>query len=295
MEVKRKKSGFTIVELLTVLAIIAMLVGLLIPSLTMVRNIAKETKQKSQFAAIEQALLAFRSDYGDYPPSGQRDETPTNSAVHYCGAQKLAEALLGLDLLGFHPRSGWRADGYDASGTEWSYDPDEVRGDDSLYERVGPYLELTSANAFTLNDFFGVGNTAPLRADRFVLCDSFGAKKVTLPQPDGTTTVVNAGTPILYYKANTYSKIHKPAPGQIPIYGYADNIFLIGLNPLNLDKGRLGDNYGFYQAFYDFITDPKILDTTNRLWPYRADSYILISAGADGLYGTSDDITNFRN
>jgi hypothetical protein len=27
--------------------------------------------------------------------------------------------------------------------------------------------------------------------------------------------------------------------------------------------------------------------------PYRADSYILISAGRDGLYGTADDIVNF--
>jgi hypothetical protein len=28
-------------------------------------------------------------------------------------------------------------------------------------------------------------------------------------------------------------------------------------------------------------------------WPVNADSYVLISAGADGLYGTADDITNF--
>jgi hypothetical protein len=30
-----------------------------------------------------------------------------------------------------------------------------------------------------------------------------------------------------------------------------------------------------------------------RPWPYRSDSYLLISAGADGLYGTDDDIRNF--
>ncbi len=45
--------------------------------------------------------------------------------------------------------------------------------------------------------------------------------------------------------------------------------------------------------FYDYITDPKATGASGRDWPYRADSYILISAGADGLYGTSDDITNF--
>jgi hypothetical protein len=28
--------------------------------------------------------------------------------------------------------------------------------------------------------------------------------------------------------------------------------------------------------------------------PYRRDSYILISAGYDGLYGTADDVLNFE-
>ena len=28
--------------------------------------------------------------------------------------------------------------------------------------------------------------------------------------------------------------------------------------------------------------------------PYRADSYILMSAGFDGLYGTKDDVFNFE-
>ena len=42
--------------------------------------------------------------------------------------------------------------------------------------------------------------------------------------------------------------------------------------------------------FYNYITDPKV---TAVDWPYRPDSYILISAGVDGLYGTNDDICNF--
>jgi hypothetical protein len=42
--------------------------------------------------------------------------------------------------------------------------------------------------------------------------------------------------------------------------------------------------------FYSYIRDPKVLA---RAWPYRPDSYILISAGPDGLYGTNDDIRNF--
>ena len=56
-------------ELLTVLAIIAILVGLLMPALGLVRNRAKEASQRAQFATIDMALLAFKTDFGDYPPS----------------------------------------------------------------------------------------------------------------------------------------------------------------------------------------------------------------------------------
>ncbi|GAI17076.1 unnamed protein product, partial [marine sediment metagenome] len=127
MDVKRKKSGFTpletkvsnrgsnrfltgftLAEILTVMGIIALLVGLLLPALGWVRRVARETKQKAQLTTIGLALEAFKSpdDYGDYPPSDGYDyQTGTGIELNYCGAQKLAEALLGWDLLGFHPDS----------------------------------------------------------------------------------------------------------------------------------------------------------------------------------------------
>ncbi len=53
--------------MLIVLGIIALLVGLLLPAMTTVRNSAKETKQKAQFSSINLALVTFKNDYGDYP------------------------------------------------------------------------------------------------------------------------------------------------------------------------------------------------------------------------------------
>jgi prepilin-type N-terminal cleavage/methylation domain-containing protein len=67
--VRRKRSGLTMIEMLIVVGIIAILVGLLIPAVSMVRNKARIVKQKAQFTAIDLGLAAFRSDYGDYPPS----------------------------------------------------------------------------------------------------------------------------------------------------------------------------------------------------------------------------------
>jgi hypothetical protein len=261
----------------------------------MVRRIAKETKQKAQLTTIGLALTAFKNDYGDYPPSHWWDETdPAPSIQDYCGAQKLAEALLGWDLLGFHPDSVW-----DAAGTAYGPPAPSIA---NLQERRGPYLELATANAFRLGGLEGLfNNPAPLEPDTFVICDVFGVKKITLA--NGET--VKAGAPILYYRANTSSKSIEPIgvpPNYIDqIYNFRDNTIVTQVKATEDGKEHpLTDWFFFYYGdptavppvVIGYIQDPKV---TAKSWPYRPDSYILISAGADGEYGTTDDITNFGN
>ncbi len=281
---ERKKTGLTIIELLIVLGIIALLVGLLLPAVSAVKKMAKETKQKAQFATIELALEAFKNDYGDYPPSDWFLLPPHPSSIHYCGSQRLAEALLGWDLLGFHPNSAWREDGLDVTGGPGTYDPAQTRdinGDgvpDTFDERKGPYLELANVGAFRLVDLFET--IVFLDPNTFVICDVFGAKKISM----ANGKIVRAGAPILYYRADTSgNKIST-------IYNRRDNRFLI----LTKQIADFSRDHPLMRAgiFYDYIKNPKI---TARDWPYRPDSYILISAGADGLYGTPDDICNFGN
>ena len=278
---ERKRTGLTVVELLIVLGIIAILVGLLVPALSAVKKMAKETKQKAQFSTIELALATFKNDYGDYPPSNW---TPAELTGDYCGAQKLAESLLGWDLLGFHPRSAWRSDGLDSNGGTEAYDPAQTRdndGDgvpDTLNERKGPYLEMASVSAFKLNDLFRSGQLA---AETYVMCDVFTWKKVALP--DGSTA--QAGAPILYYKADTSKKLIRD------MYNVLDNDALIQMKyDMDGKFHNLANTDNQYEFFYEYIRDPKI---EARAWPYRPDSYILISAGTDGIYGTNDDIKNF--
>ena len=69
---KRKYSGVTLIEILMVAGIIVVLAGLLIPTMTMVRKVANQTKQKADLNAIELAITTFRNDDGDYPPSGRQ-------------------------------------------------------------------------------------------------------------------------------------------------------------------------------------------------------------------------------
>lgn len=279
---KQKKHGLTLIEMLIVLGIIALFVGILLPALNAVKNTAKEAKQKAHFNSIEIALINFKNDYGDYPPSALEPG--------YCGAQKLSEALMGWDLLGFNPKSDFNANGWNDEGV-FIYDPN------SFDKRKGPYLESENANAFKLGSLFN--NTLTLNPDTYVLCDVFSMTKVRLI--DGQT--VSAGAPILYYRANTSGKTIRT------IYDVDDNDPIIELKEIKDNRGhplRSGPYPApfvnldeFFYGVEDpvdpkigYIQDPKI---TARPWPYRPDSYLLISAGADGLYGTGDDIRNFGN
>ena len=297
MNDKHRKYGFTMIELLTVVAIIAMLVGLLIPALNMVRNAAKQAKQRAQLTTIDSALMVWRNDHGEYPES---DLEPDRD---YCGAKKLTEALLGRDLMGFHPDSTFDSVGpiYNMTGLT------ELEKQANLKKRQGPYLELGSVSAFK------IGNTGTLkdglfeepgrlRPETFVLCDIFGVRRISL----GKGNTVIAGSPILYYRANTSSKTMDLSldPSMVnQIYNAYDNLFLLALGRLTPDGRPSTDPVGhplygggtgeyFYDPAYKII-DQKVLSASGRRWPHRPDSYILISAGLDGEYGTSDDICNF--
>lgn len=295
-----RRLAFTIVELLTVITIIAILIGILVPSLRAVRLTARKVKQKSQMHAIDTALEVFNEAYGGYPQSKMRDE----DGKFYGGAFKLAEALVGQDLLGFDPRSRWRADLYYSQNIQLLYyglDRDS---------RLGPYMELENANAYQFGKLYP-SVAQPLR-ERYVLCDVFrrgaGAQKI--------------GMPILYYRADTFNKSderpHDPnkyslggltEDSSTNIYNYYDCFDIVSLgvppggagarrHPMADMTSRGGTLEGIFR-FYKQTRNSKVRiwnRTLNKFewWPYNAESFILLSAGPDGLYGTTDDIGNFN-
>jgi type II secretory pathway pseudopilin PulG len=315
----KKNKAFTIVELLTSITIIALLIGILLPSITMVRRMAKETAQKAQFATMDMVIEAFKQDYGEYPESDWMEPAPMSRP--YCGAQKLTEALLGWDLQGFHPKTAWRRDGYDNRTdlpvNSWSYDPlrQRVRPDGqyyTLFERKGPYLDVAKTSVFRLGNSAGqndglynlTGNTNfDASLPNYVICDVFGVKKITIvKQPSGETVVTTAGSPILYYRAKTSSKMFtynaNPNVAETMIYNYYDNYALLKLGVLPSGKTHQlmipPTGTYFFSPGYKII-DEKIYSASGgtQLWPHRPDTYILISAGADHSFGTEDDIFNF--
>jgi len=57
-----RRAAFTIVELLTVMSIIVILIGLLVPALNQVKKYAYEVKQRAQLKSIDTALELFNSE-----------------------------------------------------------------------------------------------------------------------------------------------------------------------------------------------------------------------------------------
>jgi hypothetical protein len=100
------------------------------------------------------------------------------------------------------------------------------------------------------------------------------------------------GMPILYYKANTSRIAHDYTltPPSQNIYNYMDNNELVGLNK-PWDPTTPHTLFGNAPNFYQSTRNIKV---TSMDRPYRVNSFILISAGFDGEYGTPDDVLNFE-
>ncbi len=306
------EEGFTIIELLTVMSIIIILIGLLTPALNRVRRYAMDVKQRAQFHSIGVALDLFHAEFEGYPESGRYDGSAA-PGLEYCGAMKLAEAMVGQDLKGFNPNSKFRRDGTD--GTTNLYPPKDTPTAIDYAANLKSrkmYLDLENANAYQIGDIYDatkITTDAKFISSSYILCDSYN-------RATNKKTGKKMGMPILYYRADTTKMLYpdsNAAPGTMItdartnnkyIYNFDDNQNLIDMG-MPWDTGpahRLASGgttsdgealAGIYpKYFYDMIRDKKI-DSGDR--PYRADSYILISAGFDGEYGTKDDICNFSN
>jgi len=235
----------------------------------------RDIAQKAQLNALTAALELVKNEFQTYPPSEANDPT----GRPYCGAMKLAEALIGRDQHGIHARSAYRVDGLDPNGLQPLYPakPDVA----NLKLRKGPFVTAKNANAYRLVDIYGKGNTGLFPEDTLVLCDCYRRAR-----PGGAKT----GMPILYYRADPLGTTHDVNhPDNLQnIYRYQDNQALVLLGKPGKPGGvhALADPKRFYQN----TQNPKSGATPE---PYRRDSFILISAGEDGEYGDADDICNF--
>jgi hypothetical protein len=191
-------------------------------------------------------------------------------------------------------------------------------------DRKPQYVELKQTGVYTIHDLWGSGKGTSLIYDSAAFSNNATLRSPVITDVFKRNNAANVsekvGMPILYFKANAGKRFRVNSanqPVQNPAnteyrqwtYNFDDNLEVLKLPWLRdptgaLETGPIPPHYpdedgdgvadDFAQVFYEILTKP---DTAGTNWnrPFNPDTFILISAGWDGIYGTKDDITSFNN
>ncbi len=269
---------------------------------------------------------------GGYPPSAAADDPTESGRQHIFGAQWLVRYLVGKDSLGYvarrnvppplleNPQQYWEQ-------RYWYATEGGPAGVTLPLPRVGPYVAPEGLSLALPEKLRGAPSSPPVDCDANTLkqpvaLDTFGYP--ILYYAANARAAANADAKIARYRND---------PPVQAIYTMEDNGLFTGMcgggtclmppwdfpgvlggeaddldNPVHrlshfgtgthtADAQTLAAEIaaGKTATFPYYILNKSVFENTNRKTaiPYRKDSFLLITAGKDGIYGTSDDVTNF--
>jgi prepilin-type N-terminal cleavage/methylation domain-containing protein len=131
-----KKTGFTLVEILIVAAIISILLGIALPVLTRGQRRARVVETSTLIQGIVAALDTYQADFGDYPPTSIADIGFATNGIND-GIESLLISLATKEKKGpyFQPKEKFLAN-LDSDSVAGSYNLTWYFGDRAAREIV---------------------------------------------------------------------------------------------------------------------------------------------------------------
>ncbi len=285
-----QRSGFTLVEVLTVITIIGILAALLIPAISGFVTKGKETALKMEIEGLSQAVEQYYNKYGDYPPDFsdwsvvQRHYRRVFPQIATEEMTLLASLCMQADNVTFDPTAINRAEAL--VFTLGGYSSDKRR---PFSGQGGPLEVLNSAQPL-------VRGNVHYNSDRDNRMFDFDINRLTLTNTAGVTMSIDDGAgipdplpvlvppgktqPIIYFDSRTYGFVPLPGGGSVANGFWVDGAHG-GVRP------------------YKTAVDPEFPKPLGSSTPYgtlplalgaykfkNPDTFQIISAGLDDVYGT---------
>jgi len=134
----RAKKGFTLVELLVVIGIIAVLISLLLPALSKARRAANSAVCLSNLRQIGQGILLYANDYDGYcVPVAGRPGNYNNASYSAAGWQKLLIPFMGSHSMTDAQLADWWFSGAEIAAVDEQAAKVFLCPDDSTERRYG--------------------------------------------------------------------------------------------------------------------------------------------------------------
>lgn len=287
MKIIPPRRAFTLLEMLTVVGIIALLATILLPVISRVRNSARNADTSNTIAQIFKAIEQYKQDQGAYPGPLPNSDFSSNSGTSTSLGMTMTENMV-LGLCG----------GYEVNPTVRVEEKNIGLGPMTLgpradrQRRFSPYLDPSPGQLTPtkLGDSWGANGKAGVNDSNVPeFMDRFAEAKpiIFLRANVGGFSIVKSNAD---YGNNTY-----PLPAKFPA-----QYELQWLRPYVDPASGSPPKTPFSASEWPSRTvglmtvpagPPAYFTQTSILDAARGQNgFLLISAGLDGIYGTSDDI-----